>query len=136
MKNTRSRNDGLRTSSNTDNAKPTVDEIQRKPWKYIGINRYSEFMASDNDFYVLRRFDVLNIRVALALQDEISELEQELEAIDARFSDANAKDINNGTFRNDVEERSELIETIKKKLKRYSTYMSTKSWSHLINDCR
>lgn len=101
--------------------RPCDEEIQEKPWKYIGIKGYSEFIASDNDFFVLRRFDILNARLALLLQDEISELENELGVLDKKYSDMDAEDVNNGTFREDVEERSELMGILKKKLKRYST---------------
>lgn len=107
-------------SNNALDTEPTEQEIHRKPWKYIGYRGYANFIASDDDFFVLRRFDALNARVALMLQDEISELEEELDMIDRRHSDRNAEDLHNGTFRRDQEDRSLIVKTIAKKLRRYS----------------
>ena len=65
-----------------DSTKPSQQELNRKPWKYVGYKAFSEWAASDNDFFVLRRFGALNTRVILKLQDEISELEEELEKLE------------------------------------------------------
>ncbi|KAK1496173.1 hypothetical protein CTAM01_08360 [Colletotrichum tamarilloi] len=81
---------------------PTEEEIQEKPWKYIGYKGYTNFISSDDDFFVLRRFDSLNVRAALALQDELSWLEEELGVLDNEFSAKAADDFNNGTLRQDV----------------------------------
>jgi hypothetical protein len=109
------------TTTDAVDREPTAEDIQRKPWKYIGIKGYAEFISSDDDFFILRRFHTLNTRVALALQDEISDLEDRLKLLDEQYSDKDANDVNNGTFRDDMEDRSEIIETLRKKLKRYSS---------------
>ncbi|TDZ67894.1 hypothetical protein CTRI78_v002716 [Colletotrichum trifolii] len=70
--------------------KPTEDEVHRKPWKHIGYKGYSEFVSSEDDFFLLRRFDTLNTRVALALQDEVSQLEEELGEFDQATSHMNS----------------------------------------------
>jgi len=44
-------------------------------------------MASDSAFMVVRRFGALNTRIALSLQDEIVQLEQELDDIDKALCD-------------------------------------------------
>jgi hypothetical protein len=49
----------------------TIEEVQAKPWKYIGYPTFSKWMASDADFFVLRRFDDLNVRVILHMQCEL-----------------------------------------------------------------
>ena len=95
--------------------------MRRKPWKYIGIKGYSEFVASDDDFLIFRRFGTLNTRLALALQDEISVFEQQLLDLDKGYSDKNGKDMNNGSFRDDMDDRAELLERIREKMQRYST---------------
>ncbi|KAL0783585.1 hypothetical protein CaCOL14_001492 [Colletotrichum acutatum] len=77
---------------------PGEKDIQQKPWKYIGYKGYSSFITSEDDFFILRRFDTLNVRVALALQDELSGLEEELEALDNEFSERAAGDYNNDEF--------------------------------------
>ncbi|TDZ15183.1 hypothetical protein Cob_v012011 [Colletotrichum orbiculare MAFF 240422] len=76
--------------------KPTEDEVHRKPWKHIGYKGYSEFVSSEDDFFLLRRFDTLNTRVALALQDEVSQLEEELGEFDQATSHVSGPDFNNG----------------------------------------
>lgn len=53
----------------------THEDRKKQPWKYIGYRGFCKFVASDDDFFVLRRFSTLSSRVLLALQDELSELE-------------------------------------------------------------
>jgi len=99
---------------------PLSEEIQRQPWKYVGYRRYTEFISSDNDLLIFRRFGSLNARVALRLQDKISELEQSLAHLDGEYSKRSAEPINNGTFRDDTEERAALLDEITCHLGRYS----------------
>ncbi|RMJ11671.1 hypothetical protein CDV36_008706 [Fusarium kuroshium] len=70
------------------------EEIHIKPWKFIGYKGYSEFISSEDDWFVLRRFGVLNVRVALALQDEVAVLEEELKKLDATHSQQKSKLMN------------------------------------------
>ncbi|KAI1384466.1 uncharacterized protein F4822DRAFT_364605 [Hypoxylon trugodes] len=102
---------------------PTEQDILRKPWKHIGYRGYSDFLASDNDFFVLRRFNTLNVRIALLLQDELAALESELSEMDANYSNKDAVDINNGTLRCDQEDRIELLEEIRQKLRHYNEFI-------------
>ncbi|KAF3388127.1 hypothetical protein DPV78_012114 [Talaromyces pinophilus] len=96
------------------------DELDSKPWKYIGYHGYSAFLASDNDFCSFRRFDKLNLRVILALQDKITCLEEELEDIDRLYSRQDVPDENNGSFRYDTrQERVKCIWKIKDALEEY-----------------
>jgi len=72
---------------------------------------------------MVRRFGALNARVALALQDEITQLEDRLNWLDEYDVDnVPDKDYNNGTFRDDLnEERKALMQQeIPKKLMEYS----------------
>ncbi|KAK1544994.1 hypothetical protein CPAR01_02496 [Colletotrichum paranaense] len=102
---------------------PTEEEIQEKPWKYIGYKGYTNFISSDDDFFVLRRFDSLNVRAALALQDELSWLEEELGVLDNEFSAKAADDFNNGTLRQDVPDRIDLVRIISVKLRDYNEFL-------------
>jgi hypothetical protein len=115
-----------RASTSTRNSVPdaslTKEEIEKKPWKYIGYKGYSDFIASENDFYILRRFASLNARVALSLQDQISVLEERLDDLDKHCSRRDAEDLHNGSFRDDREERTALVEVIYEKLTKYSTF--------------
>ena len=47
---------------------PSQTEIDQKPWKYVGYQSFSRFVASDNDFFILRRFGALSVQIILALQ--------------------------------------------------------------------
>src|ERR1700722_559445 len=93
---TASRLDSVISHPDCTIARPSQDELLNKPWKYTGYRVFSQFIASDNDFFVLRRFGTLNARVILALQDQLSKLEEDLEEIDNRCSRLNAGNINNG----------------------------------------
>ncbi|ETS82154.1 hypothetical protein PFICI_07156 [Pestalotiopsis fici W106-1] len=114
----------LRHSLDTE---PTDLEVQRKPWKYVGYRRYANFLASDDDLFVLRRFKDLNIRVALLMQDKLTELEEELNELDEAYSQRSAVDIHNGTFRNDAEDREELLEKISQGIFRYNQVLLQQS---------
>jgi len=100
----------------------TKEEVEKKPWKYIGYKGYSDFIASENDFYILRRFASLNARVALSFQDQISVLEEQLDDLDNHCSRRDAEDLHNGSFRDDREERTALVEKIYEKLTKYSAF--------------
>jgi hypothetical protein len=49
---------------------------QPKPSKEIGYRGLSAFLASDSGFLIFRRFDTLNARLLLYLQDQIVVLEE------------------------------------------------------------
>ena len=90
---------------------------------YKGYHGYSAFLASDSDFCSFRRFDQLNLRVILALQDKITCLEEELEDIDRLYSRQDVPDENNGSFRHDTrQERVKCIWKIKDALEDYSVF--------------
>lgn len=75
-------------------------------------------MSSDDDFFVLRKFGKLNARVALMMQDRITQLEEELGSID---EDCRHLGASNGTFRHDkFERRQQILEQLARKLERYS----------------
>jgi len=98
----------------------TEEEIEEKPWKYIGYDGYASFIASEKDFFILRRFTSLNTRIALALQDQVVVLEEQLKELDYGYSRRSARDLHNGSFRCDREDRKALLEEITHKLSQYS----------------
>ncbi|KAI0811386.1 hypothetical protein GGR55DRAFT_678214 [Xylaria sp. FL0064] len=65
---------------------PLPVEVQKQPWKYVGYRRYTEFISSDSDLLIFRRFGALNARVGLLLQDKISLLEQKLFDLDKEYN--------------------------------------------------
>lgn len=100
---------------------PGEEEYYKKPWKYLGYKGYSEFISSDKNALIFRRFGTLNARVLLLLQDQITQLEARLNRLDAQHSKKSAKDIHNGSFRQEeVPERTEILLQIHEKLKEYS----------------
>lgn len=101
------------------------------PWKYVGYRILSRWLASDDAFFMVRRFGALNARVALSMQDEIVQLEEQLDTIDRALSRPDVdKSINNGSFRHDVsKERVKLVkETIPEALTKYS-----QSYTHIFS---
>ena len=90
------------------------EDARSIPLKYIGYRVFSQWVATDQSFFVVRRFGALGARVALSLQDKVVMREEELEALDkesSRKDENDSKIINNGTFRDDiVKRRRELIE--------------------------
>lgn len=76
-----------------------------------------KWMASDDDFFVLRRFGELSARVLLRLQNEIVMLEERLQRMDR---DCVEMGLDNGTFRNDpIWERRQLLDELTWRLEQY-----------------
>lgn len=100
------------------------------PPRYIGYRVFCKWAASDQTYFIVRKFPALNVRVILSLQDEIVKLEQELDELDEDWSREELPAsihhpdpdlIHNGTFRNDcVEERKRLLGELTTKLSNYS----------------
>ncbi|KAI0882000.1 uncharacterized protein GGS22DRAFT_196164 [Annulohypoxylon maeteangense] len=105
----------------------TQDEIDEKAWKYTGYRGFTNFVASDPDFFVVRRFDTLNARVLLTLQDHLSALEERLSKLDEKYYAKSAEDVNNGSIRDDQSDRAALTMEICDKLKDYSKYIFASS---------
>ncbi|MCJ1432761.1 hypothetical protein MMC27_002118 [Xylographa pallens] len=86
-----------------------------------GYPAFSEWMASDNDLFVVRKFGVLSARVALMLQDRISRLSADLDIEDKQCRD---QFLHNGDFRGDESaHRQELLEAIAVNLERYNQFI-------------
>lgn len=96
-----------------------------KPWKYVGYKDYSRVIGLDANFFYVRQFRTLNVRIILAMQDQITELEEQLDRLDNDLSQTSAPDIHNGSFRRETShQRLELIWTIQRRLKEYSMNMT------------
>ncbi|KAM0719086.1 hypothetical protein Q7P37_004991 [Cladosporium fusiforme] len=54
------------------------DDKRRVPWQYFGYPALSDWMASSNDFFVLRRFSPVQVRCLLYLQNEIAKRDRDL----------------------------------------------------------
>ena len=98
-----------------------IQQKRSKPWKEVGYRGFSAFIASDNDFLLFRRFDAINARLLLYLQDKIAVLEEELEDLENTNSREEAGDIHNGSFRREaLPERTALLEELDVLVGRYS----------------
>ena len=76
-----------------------------------------KWTASDDDFFLLRKFGKLSARVLLRLQDRIVFLEEDLQRIDQRCEE---NGLNNGTFRYEPnEERQRLLDDLTSRLEQY-----------------
>jgi hypothetical protein len=73
------------------------------------------------------------MRIILALQDQIIVLEQKLESLDREYSRKEAEDVDNGCLRNDVEDRSALLDQLSQLLERYSKDAKTQKKLSLDN---
>lgn len=80
----------------------------------------STWMASDDDFFVVRRYGKLGARIALYLQDQVAELEEQLNQQDRYCEDPAQGDWDNGTFRKDDNaKRKQIMEALSIRLERY-----------------
>lgn len=78
------------------------------PYKAQGYQEFSKWMASENDFFVFRRFESLNANTMLWMQYRISELERRLEEIHQEIKDSKISDnLKNSSFKWDGKWRPE-----------------------------
>ena len=106
----------------------TESDRESQPWKYIGYCGFCRFIASDDDFFIFRKFSNLTARVLLALQDELSELESQLQQIDTQLSLVSAANVHNGSFRQESSQpRLDLIREIDLKLRAYNELINQHS---------
>lgn len=75
--------------------------------------------------FTLRRVGTVNTRVALSLQNEISELEEQLEVCEAANSSRDCQDVNCGMSSEDFPDRKDLLRTIADRISTYSRDISS-----------
>lgn len=95
------------------------EEVQRKPWRYVGYPEFAKWTASDHDFFVLRRFDSLAVRTLLWRQWQLTKVESQLKLIDFDRGHGASEDLHNGSFEQDDEERQDCIRSAYGQLKEY-----------------
>jgi hypothetical protein len=103
----------------------TQEELDDKPWKYIGYRGYSEFLSSENDWLIFRRFGVESARVALGLQNRASGFAHQLSKLDKKYSRREAEDVHNGSFRGDQKDRKKVFDALHQSLLDYSEFPAT-----------
>lgn len=95
--------------------------------RYIGYRGFAELMAFDPELLVLRRFDELHTRALLFKQDQVSQLEEELKDLDEKY--IKQGDIDNGTFRGDMEKRRKFHEDLVQKLLEFGAVAQLVGWN-------
>ncbi|KAI1400398.1 hypothetical protein F4819DRAFT_368578 [Hypoxylon fuscum] len=111
---------------------PSQDDIHRQPWKYLGYRRYAQFISSDDDLLIFRKFNDLSVRIALRLQDRISVLETRLTDIDISHSKKESNPVHNGTLRNGKDDRETIPNEIEIALSRYYKFLTRQSDTRLL----
>ena len=103
-----------------DYSRQPPNEVELKPWKYLGYKTFSKVIASDHDFLIFRKFGTASARVILLLQDRVSELEERLNCLDDECSSRESGDLNNGSFRDEpMQERADLLADLHRALTEY-----------------
>ena len=88
-----------------------------------GYPKFCRWVASDDDFFVLRIFGSTSARLAMYLQDQIVQQEKALKDADER---AIRDGLDSGTFRNDEQsERAEITTKLLGMIERYRMRLTT-----------
>ncbi|KAI9375902.1 hypothetical protein BJX61DRAFT_539357 [Aspergillus egyptiacus] len=103
----------------------TPKEQAERPWKYIGSPGYVDFLALESDLCNFRRFDRLNIRVILGLQDDVRKKEMELDSLDRRFMARGMfEKHHNGSFAHDGRgKRQRCLKELRRSLIEYNRFL-------------
>ncbi|KAL8996296.1 MAG: hypothetical protein Q9188_006605 [Gyalolechia gomerana] len=99
----------------------TMEEADRQPWRYRGYPALSTWVASDDDFFMIRKFEKLGARVVLLMQNKIVQLEEAIHAEDANIYERGG---DNGRFAHDpCERRVELMDELIWRLDQYQRFV-------------
>lgn len=97
------------------------DGREKIPYVSMGYPAFTKWMASSEDFFVLRRFNRLNAWVQLQWQDDITRLEEELEEVNKQCRRNADKGAYCHSVRNDpMVRRQEILRELRPLLKEYS----------------
>lgn len=100
--------------------KPTLRQADDQPWRYRGYPAMCRWMASDDDFFVIRKFGEVAARVLLRMQDRIVQLEEELHKQDQISAEHS---LHSGTFRKEKNlTRDEIMDELTWRLKEYQRF--------------
>ncbi|KAF6800938.1 phytase [Colletotrichum sojae] len=87
----------------------------------VGYNEFVDFLSSDGDIFILRRFDTAHARVLLHLQDQVSQLEKSLESIEESRNSEKVKTGKEGSARDDAD-AEQILEKMRAKLENYGKH--------------
>lgn len=102
--------------------KTSIGDADKKPRILRGYPALSTFVSSDDDLFVVRRFEKLGARVILRMQDRIAYLEEELIEQDKL---AREKNLDSGTFRYEPEwaPRQQIMNELSWRLREYQQFV-------------
>ncbi|KAK7191935.1 hypothetical protein DPSP01_013342 [Paraphaeosphaeria sporulosa] len=90
----------LQTLSPSSTFTTTSQDKRKAAWKYEGYKAFSSWMASEDDFFLFRRFGDLNSRTILWMQDRITRVENDLRSLDEMVHKSKLADnLRNDSFR-------------------------------------
>jgi hypothetical protein len=108
---------------------PAIRDPKKQPYKTEGYQAFSKWMASDDDFFVLRKFEALNAATILWMQHRISELEHRLQQIHKSIEESKDSDnLKNSSFKWDAQympERTGIMCELSGLLLQYSKHTTT-----------
>lgn len=111
------------TTTSTDPTPSTLEKQPNEPWKTHGYPELTRWMASSNDFLVLRRFSRVGARVTLKLQDELVRMEDQLRQMDDFASNQPEGCGGSGSYRLDEgSPRDRLLEEMASRLREYCAF--------------
>ena len=87
-----------------------------------GYPAFSQWMSNDDDFFVMRKFEKESVRIALWMQDRVSQSSAELDRIDEYYKNEGA---HCGRFRSsspDQDARLQVLARMSGELKRYRQF--------------
>ncbi|KFY07881.1 hypothetical protein V492_06736 [Pseudogymnoascus sp. VKM F-4246] len=107
----------------------TKGDYEDCTWKYAGYPQFSRWVASDQAWFITRRFSTLNARTILLLQSKIVNLENKLNDLDRLFSRPKEQmddedETHNGSFRLDGSPRAKLLDDLVTALSQYNSFVN------------
>ena len=112
-----------RTNTNASSKTITSQDKRNAAWKYEGYDAFADWMKSEDDFFIFRRFESSNARVILWMQDRIAGLEHRLKTIHQDIADSTDLNRTNGSLRWDTfyqPERDNIMRELSSTLHHYS----------------
>lgn len=103
----------------------TQGQVQQGPplWRDKGYPALCSYLASADNLVVLRRFNKVQMRVLLSMQDAIAVKEKRLLELDEESRTGPPAGRNLGTFRDDrTRERTRILDQLRDELQQYSEY--------------
>ncbi|KAF2441987.1 hypothetical protein P171DRAFT_522900 [Karstenula rhodostoma CBS 690.94] len=107
----------------------TSQDKRNSAWKYEGYKAFSSWMASEDDFFLFRRFGDLNCRTILWMQDRIKRVEDDLRRLDEWVEKSHPDEkLRNDSFKWDeqhMQQRHAHMEQLSRQLHHYNQFIDS-----------